>query len=370
MSAPATVVYRWKKNLFEQKGRKSMKLSRSKHVVNMLLALALLIAAVAPARAEVREVRLAKQYGLSYLSLIVMEENKLIEKHAKQAGLGGIKVSWATFGSGSVMNDALLSGRVDFASGGVTPLLKLWEKTKGKVKGVAAIDSIPIYLNSDNPAVRSIKDLSDKDRIALPAVKVSIQAVTLQMAAAKLYGQNSYDRLDRLTVSMKHPDAMAALLSNKSDITAHLASPPFMFQELEDPRVHTILNSFELLGGPHTFDVVWAHKRFLDANPRTYAAVFAALEEAIAIINRDKRAAAELYVKASRSKESVDVIYGYLTKQPLSYTTTPLNITKFSDFMYQTGSIKIRPKNWKDLFFPMSTASRGASHGHCSSPSA
>jgi len=329
-----------------------MKSSRSKPVVGMLLALALMIAAVVPARAEVSEVRLAKQYGLSYLPLIVMEENRLIEKHAKKAGLGDIKVSWATFGSGSVMNDALLSGSVDFASGGVAPLLKIWEKTDGKVKGVAAIDSIPIYLNSNNPAVRSIKNLTDKERIALPAVKVSIQAVTLQMAAAKVYGQNNYNRLDRLAVSMKHTDAMAALLSGKSEVTAHLASPPFMFQELEDPRVHTILNSFELLGGPHTFDVVWAHKRFIDSNPRTYAAVFAALEEAITIINRDKRAAAEQYVKASRSKESVDVIFGYLTKQPLSYTTTPLNITKFSDFMYRTGSIKTRPKNWKDLFFP------------------
>ena len=85
---------------------------------------------------------------------------------------------------------------------------------------------------------------------------------------------------------------------------------------------------------------------------RTSTPTVRALEEAIAIINRDKRAAAKLYVKASKSKEPVDVIYGYLTKQPLSYTTTPLNITKYSDFMYQTGSIKIKPKNWKDLFFP------------------
>ena len=249
------------------------------------------------------------------------------------------------------MNDALLSGSVDFASGGVAPLLKLWDKTKGEVKGVAAIDSIPLYLNSNNPAVKSIKDLTDNDRIALPAVKVSIQAVTLQMAAAKQFGQKSYEKLDKLTVSMKHPDAQAALLSPKSEITAHFASPPFMFQELKDPRVHTIVNSFDLLGGPHTFDVVWAHGKFHNANPKTYAAVLAALEEAIAFINKDKHAAAELYVKASKSKEPVEVIYGYLTKEPIGYTTTPLNITKYSDFMYETGSITTRPKSWKDLFF-------------------
>ena len=71
----------------------------------------------------------------------------------------------------------------------------------------------------------------------------------------------------------------------------------------------------------------------------------------MSIINKDKRAAAELYVRVTKSKEPVDVIYGYLTKQPLSYTTTPLNITKFSDFMHQTGSISNKPKSWKDLFF-------------------
>jgi len=326
----------------------------------LLVALLLVVSLGTTSRAEVKEVRLAKQYGLSYLPLIVMEENKLIEKHARKAGLGEIKVSWATFGSGAVMNDALLSGNLDFAAGGVAPLLTIWDKTRGGVKGVAALDSIPIYLNSNNPAVKSIKDLSDKDRIALPAVKVSVQAVALQMAAAKLYGEKNYGKLDKLTVSMKHPDAQVALLSGKSEITGHIASPPFMFQELKDPKVHTVLNSFDVIGGPHTFDVVWASKKFHDANPRIYAAVFAALEEAIAIIYQDKRVAAELYLKASKSKEPVGEVYGYLTKQPVNYTTTPLNITRFSDFMYQTGALKNRPKNWKELFFPNVHAKKGS----------
>jgi NitT/TauT family transport system substrate-binding protein len=338
-----------------------MKKSRlSKLGAALLAALALLLPLAQTARAEVKEVRLSKQYGLSYLPLIVMEEYKLIEKHAKKAGLGDLKVSWATFGSGAVMNDALLSGSVDFASGGVAPLLTIWDKTRGGVKGVSALDSIPIYLNSNNPAVQSIKELTDKDRIALPAVKVSIQAVTLQMAAAKLYGEKNYGRLDKLTVSMKHPDALVALLSGKSEVSGHLGSPPFMFQELKDPKVHTILNSFDVLGGPHTFDMIWASKVFHDANPKTYAAVFAALEEAIAIINKDKHAAAELYVKASKSKEPVNEVYGYLTRQPVSYTTTPLNITKYADFMYQTGAMKNRPKDWKDLFFPNVHGKKGS----------
>jgi NitT/TauT family transport system substrate-binding protein len=326
----------------------------------LLAALILLLPLASAARAEVKEVRLSKQYGLSYLPLIVMEEQKLIEKHARKAGLGELKVSWATFGSGAVMNDALLSGSVDYASGGVAPLLTIWDKTRGGVKGVAALDTIPIYLNSNNPAVRSIRDLTEKDRIALPAVKVSIQAVALQMAAAKQYGEKNYARLDKLTVSMKHPDALVALLSGKSELTGHLGSPPFMFQELKDPKVHNVLNSFDVLGGPHTFDMVWASKAFHDANPRTYAAVLAALEEAVSIINKDKHAAAELYVKSSKTREPVGDVYGYLTKEPVSYTTIPHNITRFSDFMYQTGTLKSRPKDWKDLFFSEVHAKKGS----------
>lgn len=303
------------------------------------------------AAAEVKEVRLAKQYGLGYLPLIIMEEQRLIEKHTRAAGLRDVKVTWATLGGGSAMNDALLSGSVEYISSGVAPLVVLWGKSNGTVKGVAALISTPNYLNTNNPAVKSIRDFTDKDRIALPAVKVSIQAIILQMAAAKEFGQDNFAKLDKLTVSMKHPDAMAALLSGKSEITGHLTSPPFMFQELDDKRVRTVLNSYDVLGGPHTFNVVTTTKAFHDKNPKTYAAVFAALEEAIAYINKNKRQAAEIYQKASKTKESLDDLIKEISQPTLSYTTTPLNVSKFSDFMFKTGTIKTRPNSWKDLFF-------------------
>lgn len=316
--------------------------------------LAFLMTVPLTAAAEVREVRLAKQYGLSYLPLIVMEEQKLIEKHAKAAGLGDIKVSWATLGGGSSMNDALLSNSVDFVSAGVAPMITLWAKTNGAVKAVAPFDTSPLYLNSSNPAVKTIRDLSDKDRIALPSPKLSIQAVVLQMAAAREFGQENYARLDKLTVAMKHPDAMTALLSGKSEINAHLTSPPFSFQELESrsPRIHKVLDSYDVLGGPHTFNVLYATTAFYEKNPGVYAAVFSALEDAISIINRNKRAAAELYIRVTKTKESLDDLLGQLNNPQLGYTTTPRNVTRFSDFMYRIGTIKTRPKSWKDLFFP------------------
>ncbi len=316
-----------------------------------------LLAAVAAtsvtARGEMSEIKVAQQYGISYLPLMIMEDQKLIEKHAKAAGID-VKVGWAKFAGGNVMNDALLSSSLQFASGGVGPLVTLWAKTKGNldVKAVSAINSMPLYLNTRNPAVKSIKDFTDKDKIALPAVKVSIQAITLQMAAEQAFGQGQQNKLDALTVSMSHPDAETALLSGGSEVTAHFTSPPFQYQELEKSGIRTVLNSYEVLGGPATFNVVWTTSKFRSENPKLYEAFIKALDEATAMINRDKRAAAQTYLRLSKDKDTADDIFKMLSDPSIVYTTTPQNVMKYVNFMLKIGSIKVKPDSWKDLFFP------------------
>ena len=111
------------------------------------------------ARAEDKEVTFARQYGISYLPLMIMEKNTLIEKQAKARGLGDITVSWKTLAGGADMNDALLSKSLDFVSGGVAPMIKIWAKTKGNynVKAVGSINSMPLYLNTSNPNVKTVK---------------------------------------------------------------------------------------------------------------------------------------------------------------------------------------------------------------------
>ena len=312
-----------------------------------------LFAAGAPARAEMAEINVAQQYGISYLPLMIMEDQKLIEKHAKAAGLD-VKVGWAKFAGGNVMNDALLSNSLQFASGGVGPLLTLWSRTKGNldVKAVGAINSMPLYLNTRNPNVKSLKDFTEKDRIALPAVKVSIQAVTLQMAAEKEFGPGQQNKLDALTVSMSHPDAQTALLSGAGEISAHFSSPPFQYQQLEKPGIRTVLNSYDVLGGPATFNVVWTSSKFRNENPKLYDAFVKAMEEATAIINRDKKAAAETYLRLSKDKDTVADIQKMLNDPNIVYTQTPQSIMKYADFMSKVGAIKVKPDSWKDLFFP------------------
>jgi len=309
---------------------------------------------VVQARAELTEIKVAQQYGISYLPLMLMEEQKLIEKHARANGIPDLKVGWAKFAGGSVMNDALLSDSMQFASGGVGPLVTLWSRTKGNldVKAVAAINSMPLFLNTRNPAVKTVKDFTDRDRIALPAVKVSIQAVTLQMAAEKAFGEGQQNKLDALTVTLSHPDAQVALLSGQSEITAHFGSPPFQYQQLKNPAIHTVLNSYDVLGGPATFNVVWTTSKFRAENPRIYGAFVKALDEAIGQINADRKAAAEAYLRISKDKDTVQDILAMLNDPAIVFTTTPQNVMKYVDFMLKTGTIKTKPDSWKELFFP------------------
>ena len=313
-----------------------------------------------PASAEVSEIKVAQQYGISYLPLMLMEDGKLIEKHAKAAGID-LTVGWAKFAGGNVMNDAIISGDLAFASGGVAPLVTIWAKTRGSldVKAVSAINSMPLYLNSRNPAVKSLKDFTDKDRIALPAVKSSIQAVTLQMAAEKEFGPGNFAKLDSLTITRSHPDAQAALFSN-TEINAHFSSPPFQYQQLRRPEIHTVLNSYDILGGATTFNLVWTTAKFARDNPKVYAAFVKALDEAMAAINGNKRAAAEAYLRISKDKDSIDEILGMLNDPKIVFTTTPQNVLRYVDFMNKVGSIKVKPDSWKDLFFPNAHALSGS----------
>ena len=318
----------------------------------MATALAILAASTVNASAEPRVVRIAKQYGISYLPLTIMEEKKLLEAEGKKRGLD-LSTEWLKFTGGPPMNEALISGNLDFASGGVGPLVTIWARTQNnlKVKGVAALNSMPLYLNTIKPEIKSIKDFTEKDRIALPAVRVSIQAVVLQMAAEKAFGKGQEHKLDALTVSLSHPDGLAQMMSGRSEITAHLSSAPFQYQELADSRVHKVLDSYEVLGGPHTFNVVWAASKFYDGEPKVVQAFLAALSEAMKEIKDDPAGAAALWVKADRSKLTPAEALKIIQDKENSWTMTPQRTMVFADYMARVGMVPVKATDWKDMFF-------------------
>ena len=323
--------------------------------MKLLLLLAAAVSAIpmSAAAAEVSEFRIAQQFGIGYLPLTLMKANGLAEKHLKAAGLGDTKVVWSVLGSGQPMNDALLSGSLHIASGGVAPFLILWDRTRGtlNVKAVAALSSMPMYLVTNNPNVKSIRDFTDNDRISMAGAGQSIQTIVLQMAAAKEFGDANYNKFSTLYRNLSHPDGLAAFLSGK-EITAYFSSPPFQYQALEKPGVRRILNSYDLSGGPASFLVAWATGKFRDENPKTYQAFFNAYKEATDLINANKRVAAEIYVRETKDKSGVDAIEKMLNDPEIRITMTPEQTLPIADFMSKTGTLKSKASSWKDLYCP------------------
>lgn len=318
-----------------------------------MLALGGLVALGAQAQTAT-EVRVARQYGIAYIPLMLMQEGKLVEKHAAQLGLPNLKVGWQQFTGGAVMNDALLSGNLDFAVAGPPPFLTMWARTKGTplaVQGIAALNAMPMYLMTRNPAIQSVRDFGDKDRIVVSGVKVSVQAVVLQMAAAKEWGMKEYDRLDKLTVAMPLSDSMALMLSGKSEVTADFTVPPFSFREMK-AGMKPVTDTFSVMGQPSSTNVVYTTRKFHDANPRLVQAFTAALREAQEAITRDKKAAAEVYLRMSGDKESVENVVEMLNDPKVEFGLAPRGIMAFADFLSQTGAIKARPADWKEAFVP------------------
>jgi len=324
-------------------------------LILVLAGVALAVGAAQSAHGEAQEIRLAKQFSMGYVQFNVLDHRKLIEKHAKAAGLGDVKINWATFNGPNVMNDALIAGTVDVVAGGVPGLVTLWAKTAGmaqEVRGISALSSQPFLLNTRNPDIKSVRDFTERDKIAVPAIKVSVQAVTLQMAAAQAFGRENYAKLDPLTISLAPPDATIGLISGGAEFDSVFSVPPFQNQQLEHPGIHTVLNSFDVLGGSHSFTVAWTSKRFHDANPKLYGALIAALKEATEIINADRRAAAALWIEDSKSKLSLDMVSGVIAGPQVTWTMTPTQTMTYARFMAEVGSIKAAPKSWQDLFFP------------------
>jgi NitT/TauT family transport system substrate-binding protein len=315
--------------------------------LGIAVALALLTACGGGSRAK--EVRIPKGAGgVGFLPLLVMEKYRLIEKYAD------VSVKWMDLGGPAAMNDALLSSSADFISAGPPAFLTLWDKTRGgvNVEGVAAMTSMPMYLNTRAEHLKKLDDITDQDKIAVTSIKVSIPAIVMQMYAKEHYGAAQATRFDKYTVSMAHPDAVIALLGGSTGISAHFSSPPFHQRERKDPRIHTILSSDDVMGGSTTFTMISTTSNFRQQNPQIVAAVLKALEEANRMIVADRKMAADLLATSEGGGLSPEEILEVLNDPHVKFTTTPENVMKYAEFMHDAGSLKNRPASWKDLFFP------------------
>lgn len=324
------------------------------------LALAAALAIPVAAQAE-GQISIAQQFGIGYLILDVVQDQKLIEKHGKALGLD-VKVEWSQISGATAMNEALLANALDVVSAGVPPLLTLWDRTKGRqnVKAVAALGSLPNYLITNNPRIKMLKDFTDKDRIAVPAAGTGFQSRTLQIESAKVFGKDNFKRLDDISVSLPHPDATAALMTGATEVSAHFSSAPFYYQALENKNIHKVLSSYDILGGPATFNVLYTTQKFHDENPKTYKAFYAALVESAQFIKANKAKAAETFIRVQKSKLPLEFVRKIVEDPENDFTISPFRTFVYADELNKLGVLKNRAASWKDYFFEEAFAQPGS----------
>ncbi len=318
-----------------------------------------LLFAAGPARAEVSEIRITRQPGIIYLAVTVMEKGRLIEKAAAAQGVPDLKATYSVFGGGGAATDALLSGNVDVVTTGVSNMLLLWDRTKGGVKGFGSSSATPMWLLSNNPNVKSLNDLTAADKIAVPTVKISTQAILLQMAARKLYGDAAFAQFDSITTTLGHPDALASLSTGGGGLTGHFSGSPFQQTESKLPGVHVIATSTEIMGGPVSNAVYFGTQKFHDANPGAVKIFLAAAREAETFIAEHPREAVEMFVSVTGEKTPVDDLVAMIKQPDMFYNTTPVGTMATAQHMADIKVLKTRPQSWKDYFFPEAHALPG-----------
>jgi NitT/TauT family transport system substrate-binding protein len=229
------------------------------------------------------------------------------------------------------------------------------------VRALSAVQSMPFMLVTNRESIKTIRDFNEHDKIALPAVKVSSQAICLQMAAAKEWGQDQYAKLDPFTITRPHPDAAASVMSKATEVNCHYSVAPYYYLELATPGVHRVLKSYDTLGGPATNGVMIMSKKFRDANPKVTGAVFAALSEAEDYINKNASDAAQIYIKATNEKRSTQAdLAKYISDPDNVWTTAPQQSMEFATFMHKVGTMKRLPASWKDMYMPESHELKGS----------
>ena len=237
-------------------------------ILKLFAAISVAALTTGPALAQT-PVKIGIGFGVGFLPMFIADEMKLVEKHAKAAGLD-VQANYQRFSGSAAMQDAVLSGAVDMGVYGVPAVLIAWDKAKNtpqQIFGISGVNASPLTLVTNKPEVKKLADLGPADKIAMPAI-VSPQMYVLQMAAEKTFGAKDYDKLRSQVVALPHPEALNAILSGGTEVKAYFSSPPFTQIALAKQGVSRITSSDEVFGGKSSFLVLGATKRYIEANAK------------------------------------------------------------------------------------------------------
>ena len=284
------------------------------------------------------EINMAEQFGIAYAPLQIMREQQLLEE-----ALPGVKINWKQYGGPAPIREGMLAGEIDFGFMGASPVLIGIDKGM-PWKYATGISANQVALVTDQPHIRSLKDFSEKDRIAILSPG-STQHILLSIASYETFGDPN--KFDSQIVSLSHPDAMDALIAD-TEIVAHFATPPYIDKELQQ-GMHIITTAEDIMGGPFTFITGVALTSFYEEKREYYDAILQCLEEAIHYINNNLDEAVATLAPIYGIDE--ETLKAQMTYHGTIYSGELAGIQKLADKMYEIGVLE-NPITYEDAVFP------------------
>jgi NitT/TauT family transport system substrate-binding protein len=293
------------------------------------------------------EITIAYQPGLGYAPLILMKQQRLIERRYPRT-----RVDWKILASGTPITNGVISGDIQIGAVGVGPMLVGWARGVDW-KVIAPLNDGDLWLMARDPNIRTIGDLRGK-RIATPT-NTSIQAVVLRkMAEVRLGNARA---LDPGLLAMDHPDGMQALLTGQID--AHFTSPPFQFQERV--RGARILGRSYNYFGAHTFLVTVMTQDFYNDHPDFSRFFYNTVVSMQRLIKRNPDRVARILQNDAGGQPTWRQFKQWLVNPALTWTTRPRGFMRTAAFMSRTGQLPGRmPRSWRELVFPPVYGQRGS----------
>lgn len=296
-----------------------MKIIKSYILLTIIMTLLLTTVACAPKK-EAKKIVIAEQFGLAYAPIQIMKE-----MHYLQELLPEYEIEWVKLGNTAAIREAVLANKLDVGFLGIPPFL-IGSDHDMPWKIFSGLSSSPLGLVSSSDRIQSLSDIADDDRIILPQPG-SIQHILLSMAAEKEFGDANY--FDQRLSTMKHPDGMQMILAD-GDVKLHYTSPPYLFEELNDPSNHLVIDAQSCFGGEFTFIVGMATEA-LHENTIAFEAVVTAIDKSIALINTDKIQTLKILSKSYDYDDAL--LEDYIYNRGIIYNGKVRGLEDFISFM-------------------------------------
>ena len=133
------------------------------------------------------------------------------------------------------------------------------------------------------------------------------------------------------------------------EVKSYAAIVPYNYEVLAASNARQLMTSYEVLGGAHTLNAVWATETWVKENPKTYQAVMAAFEEATELITKDREIAARTYAKWEASTlPTADVARIIGTPSDITFSVVPNRTLMIAETMHKVGLLKTKPAAWSE----------------------